>query len=120
MATPAGKAAAARQLATGYALRAPPSASCRALKELHHFLGHEDLAYIWLAANAQRRYALPASLGVRGRVEVRPAGFVKSCRDGIARLDQSARWNEARPRSLEVLASASVHAMMKTADDSPR
>jgi len=41
MATPTGTAAAARQLATGYALRAPPSATCRALKDLHHFLGHQ-------------------------------------------------------------------------------
>jgi hypothetical protein len=41
MTTPAGTAAAARQAATGFALRAQPSASCRALKDLHHFLGHE-------------------------------------------------------------------------------
>jgi hypothetical protein len=44
MATPDGTAAAARQAATGYALRAPPSAACRALKDLHHFLGHDQLA----------------------------------------------------------------------------
>jgi hypothetical protein len=34
-------AAAARHVATGYALRAPPFATCRALKYLHHFLGHQ-------------------------------------------------------------------------------
>lgn len=41
MATPSGTVAAARQAATGYALRASPSAACHALKDLHHFLGHE-------------------------------------------------------------------------------
>ncbi|MBP5991954.1 MAG: restriction endonuclease subunit S, partial [Piscinibacter sp.] len=41
MTTPPGTAAAARQFAAGYALRAPPSANCRALKDLHHFLGHQ-------------------------------------------------------------------------------
>jgi hypothetical protein len=41
MATPTGMTAAARQAATGFALRAQPSASCRALKDLHHFLGHQ-------------------------------------------------------------------------------
>jgi len=43
MTTPPGTAAAARQFAAGYALRAPPSANCRALKDLHHFLGHQRL-----------------------------------------------------------------------------
>jgi hypothetical protein len=38
---PCGTAADARQAATGYALRAPPFAACRVLKDLHHFLGHE-------------------------------------------------------------------------------
>lgn len=28
-------------IAAGYALRAPPSATCRALNDLHHFLGHQ-------------------------------------------------------------------------------
>ena len=42
MTTPSGTVDAARQAATGYALRAPPSAPCRALKDLHHFLGHEQ------------------------------------------------------------------------------
>lgn len=41
MATPTGKAAAARRLATGNALRASPSTTYRALKDLHHFLGHQ-------------------------------------------------------------------------------
>src|SRR5205814_2805681 len=36
-----GPAAAARQAATGYALRAPPSAPCRAPVDLHHFPGHQ-------------------------------------------------------------------------------
>jgi hypothetical protein len=50
MATPTGKAAAARQAATGFTLRAQPSAPCRALKDLHHFLGHElghGCALLW-------------------------------------------------------------------------
>ena len=41
MATPTGKAAAARRGATGFALRAAPSAPRRALKDLHHFPGHQ-------------------------------------------------------------------------------
>src|SRR5205814_8795184 len=36
-----GPAAAARQAATGYALRAQPSAPCRAPVDLHHFPGHQ-------------------------------------------------------------------------------
>ena len=49
MTTLAGTAAAARQAATGFALRAQPSAACRALKDLHHFLGHERAQSCWVA-----------------------------------------------------------------------
>jgi len=79
MATPAGIAAAARQAATGFALRAPPSAPCRAPVDLHHFLGHQrKLGYqdsLWAEAQAKK---------AAGAKAFGPPATVKMIRDILA------------------------------------
>ena len=81
MTTPTGKAAAARQLATGYALRAPPSATCRALKDLHHFLGHQPDT----RRSGRTLVSVRPSLGAAGPGSALPywLGLARPCRAGL-------------------------------------
>jgi hypothetical protein len=86
MATLTGIAAAARQAATGFALRATPSATCRAPVDLHHFLGHQP------ALSSARRYRLATPLSEPPARALPPAELLAQ----LKRVAQVLAFDQAR------------------------